>query len=209
MIGTVDKETRKNVKYEIRERKNMKFRKVTAIIGAAVMMMSLAACGSSNDGGSSDGGDGGSSSGGGSSTSMPAPTTAARELQTELRATEDAMANATGASVNVGVASGNTVNVQVNAASAVEANDDAAEVLTGIARSIIDASGIDESRVQSIKIRNVSASSVDEMEAKANEILNGMNIETAKKALGSNRTITVAVENEDGTVTNVSLFVQI
>ncbi len=64
MIGTVDKETRKNVKYEIRERKNMKFRKVTAIIGAAVMMMSLAACGSSNDGGSSDGGDGGSSSGG-------------------------------------------------------------------------------------------------------------------------------------------------
>ena len=43
MIGTVDKETRKNVKYEIRERKNMKFRKVTAIIGAAVMMMSLAA----------------------------------------------------------------------------------------------------------------------------------------------------------------------
>lgn len=42
----------------------MKFRKVTAIIGAAVMMMSLAACGSSNDGGSSDGGDGGSSSGG-------------------------------------------------------------------------------------------------------------------------------------------------
>ena len=64
MIGTVDKETRKNVKYEIRERKNMKFRKVTAIIGAAVMMMSLAACGSSNDGGSSEGGDGGSSSGG-------------------------------------------------------------------------------------------------------------------------------------------------
>lgn len=30
----------------------MKFRKVTAIIGAAVMMMSLAACGSSNEGGS-------------------------------------------------------------------------------------------------------------------------------------------------------------
>lgn len=152
---------------------------------------------------------GGSSSGGGSSTSMPAPTTAARELQTELRATEDAMSNATGASVNVGVASGNTVNVQVNAASAVEANDDAATVLTDIARGIIDASGIDESRVQSIKIRNVSASSVGEMEDKAKEILNGMNIETAKKALGSNRTITVAVENEDGTVTNVSLFVQI
>lgn len=33
----------------------MKFRKVTAIIGAAVMMMSLAACGSSNDGGSESG----------------------------------------------------------------------------------------------------------------------------------------------------------
>lgn len=33
----------------------MKFRKVTAIIGAAVMMMSLAACGSSNDGGSEGG----------------------------------------------------------------------------------------------------------------------------------------------------------
>ena len=58
MISTVDKETRKNVKYEIRERNNMKFRKVTAVIGAAVMMMSLAACGGSDnsDGGSSDGG---------------------------------------------------------------------------------------------------------------------------------------------------------
>lgn len=148
-------------------------------------------------------GGGGSSSGGGSSTSMPAPSEAARETQTTLR---DSIDNTTinGASVNVGVASGDTVNVQVNA-TAVADNAVAAEVLTDIADNVIAESGYTDADIKSITINKVSATTIDEMRTKAQDILGGMTIEEAKKALGSSRSITVELENGS----TVNLFVQI
>ena len=146
---------------------------------------------------------GGSSSGGGSSTSMPAPSEAARETQTALRNTID-NTTVNGASVNVGVASGDTVNVQVNA-TAVADTAEAADVLTDIADNVIAESGYTDADIKSITINKVSATTIDEMRTKAQDILGNMTIEEATKALGSSRSITVELENGS----TVNLFVQI
>lgn len=144
-------------------------------------------------------GGGGSSSGGGSSTSRPAPSAEARELQTELRAKEEAMsAAANGASVNVGTASGNTVNVQVNAASVVD-NDAPAVELIGVVENAVNASGVAD-QVTSITLNNVTAGSVDELAERARDILDNMSLAQAKEAF-KNRSVTV--ELNDGTTINM------
>ena len=147
---------------------------------------------------------GGSSSGGGSSTSMPAPSAEAREVQTTLRNNEGAMNDAAaGATVNVGVASGNTVNVQVNAAGAVQDGDKASKLIA-VAGAVVDESGLAD-QVKNIKLRTITADSVEDLEARAEEILGTMTVAQIKDEFGPNRSITVTLKDD----TVIQLFVQI
>lgn len=147
---------------------------------------------------------GGSSSGGGSSTSMPAPSQKARDTQTALRDAEGDMNNVvSGVSVNVGVASGDTVNVQVNASGAVSAEDDATDLI-GAALAVVGASGY-EDQVKSIKVRTITADSVEELANRADAILEGLSVADAEKIYGSSRTVTVTLDND----VVINLFVQI
>ena len=104
------------------------------------------------------------------------------------------MGEAVGGNATIGkaTASGNVVSITINS----KASDDTvAADLLGSALDAVNASGIAD-RVTNIKIRTVTANSVEEMAERVNAIVGDLTIAEIKKQFESSRTITVTLNDE-------------
>ena len=131
------------------------------------------------------------STGGGSSSSA---TSEAKSVRDIINGNQSAMGEAVGGNATIGkaTASGNVVSITINS----KASDDTvAADLLGSALDAVNASGIAD-RVTNIKIRTVTADSVEEMAERVNAIVGDLTIAEIKKQFESSRTITVTLNDE-------------